>query len=108
MEDGPTSHSKENMHHKYAGGRISHLASGSDGSELFFSGLFVLFPFLKESLRDFDVLHDQRMSFRSCSRESMIVTVALGTLDRTQDPQHSYSRSGDTRENLRCRWGHYG
>ena len=38
---------------------MSHLASGRDGSKLFFPGLFVLFAFLEESLRDLDVLDDQ-------------------------------------------------
>jgi hypothetical protein len=78
-EDDSTSHSKENMHHRCASGCISHLASGSNGSELVFPSLFVLFAFLEESLRDFDVLHDQRMNFRSLDLVSGF-TVALGTL----------------------------
>jgi len=77
------------MHHKYASGRISHLASGSNGSKLFFPGLFVLFAFLEEGLRDFDVLRDQRMSFGSHSCGTVIATVTLGTLDETEKNQHS-------------------
>jgi hypothetical protein len=76
------------MHHKCASGRISHLAGGSNGSELFFPCLFVLFAFLEESLRDFDVLRDKRMSFVSHSCETAIATVALGTLDETEKYQH--------------------
>jgi len=76
------------MHHKCASGRISHLAGGSNGSELFFPSLFVLFAFLEESLRDFDVLRDQRMSFGSHSCGTVIATVTLGTLDKTEKRQH--------------------
>jgi len=76
------------MHHKCANGRVSHLASGSNGSELFFPSLFVLFAFLEQSLRDLDVLHDQRMSFWSCSCGPVMFTVTPGTLDKTQERQH--------------------
>ena len=72
------------MHHKCASGRTSHLASGRNGSELFLQDLFILFAFLEESLWDFDVLHDQRMSSRRRGRELVIFTVALGTLDKTE------------------------
>ena len=68
---------------------MSHLASGGNGSELIFPGLFVLFALLEESLRDFDILCDQGMSFRSRCREPVVSTAALGTLDRTQERQHS-------------------
>lgn len=88
MEGYSTSHSKENMHHRCASGCISHLASGSNGSELVFPSLFVLFAFLEESLWDFDVLHDQWMNFRSLDWVSRF-TVALGTLGETQKRQHS-------------------
>ena len=41
---------------------MSYLASSSNGSELFFPGLFILFAFLEESLRDFDFLYDQQVN----------------------------------------------
>ena len=82
------------MHHKCASGRISHLAGGGNGSELFFPGLFVLFAFLEESLRDFDVLRDQRMSFGFHSCGTVIVTVTLGTLDETERRQHLTTDQG--------------
>lgn len=47
------------MHHKCTGGQISYLASSGNSGELFFPGFFILFAFLEESLRDFDVLYDQ-------------------------------------------------
>ena len=95
------------MHHKYAGGRISHLAGGSNGSKLVFPGLFVLFALLEESLWDFDVLHDQRMSFLVSLVGPAIFTVALGTLYETQECEHFLGRSRFRRENVRRGWGHY-
>ena len=83
------------MHHKRRRGCISHLASGRDGNKLFFPGFFILLALLEESFRNFDVLHDQRMSFWSRSREPAIFTVALGTLDRQQERQNSGNRPGD-------------
>lgn len=86
---------------------MSHLASGRDGSKLFFPGLFVLFAFLEESLRDLDILDDQRMSFRSRSCGLAVFTVALGTLNQQQGHQHPGGKLGDSSENVRRRWGHY-
>jgi len=71
---------------------VSHLASSSNGSELFFPGLFVLFALLEESLRDFDVLRDQQISFLSRSCGPVVFTVALGTLDRKSERQRSTGR----------------
>jgi hypothetical protein len=66
-----------------------------------------LFAFLEESLRDFDVLNDQEMSFWSRTFEPVIFTVALGTLDRKTESQYFIGRLGDIRQNIRRRWGHY-
>lgn len=68
---------------------MSHLTSGSNGSELFFPGLFILLALLKESLRDFDVLRDQRISFPARSCWLVVFTVTLGTLDRKEKRQYS-------------------
>jgi hypothetical protein len=62
VEGSSTSHSKDDIHHKRTGGRISYLASSSNSREFFFTGLFILFAFLEESLRDFNVLHDQQVN----------------------------------------------
>lgn len=86
------------MHHKWTGGRISNLAGSGNSSELVFPSLFILFALLEEGLRDFDVLHDQQMSFWSCACGRVIFTVALGTLGRTAEHQHFVSRSGHCRE----------
>jgi hypothetical protein len=69
-------------------------------ARLVLASLFVLLAFLEESLRNFDILHDQRMSFRHRGCELVTFTVALGTLDKTEY-QHFGDITGDIPKNSR-------